>query len=133
MNWKLILSLSFLGLVMGYVTIYWVPSKIEPLLWLAIAIYSAYRLAVDAGKRFFLHGFLVNLLNSIWVIALHIFWLAPYLAHHTTEAAQFAKLHSESGMNTPALIVFFGLAFGLISGLALGLFATIASKMMERV
>jgi hypothetical protein len=35
MNWKLILQLSMLGLVMSLATVFLIPSSIEPAFWLA--------------------------------------------------------------------------------------------------
>ena len=38
MNWKLIFLLSLFGLAMGIATVYVIPSRLEPMFWLAISI-----------------------------------------------------------------------------------------------
>jgi hypothetical protein len=45
MNWNLIVQLSMFGLAMGLATVYFVPSSIEPALWLIIFVLSAYVIA----------------------------------------------------------------------------------------
>ncbi len=53
MNWKLILQLSLFGLAMAFATVFFIPSKVEPLVWLAIFIACAYVIATKApGKSF---------------------------------------------------------------------------------
>jgi len=43
--WQLIFQLSMLGLAMGVATVLWIPSNIEPILWLVIFCFCAYVIA----------------------------------------------------------------------------------------
>ena len=45
MNWKLIFQLSLFGLAMGIATVYLIPGRFEPLVWLVIFAISAYAIA----------------------------------------------------------------------------------------
>ena len=71
MNWKLCVFLSILGLLVGMVTISIVPSTIEPFLWLGVFLITAVLTAKYAPGKYFVHGFLISILNSIWVTLAH--------------------------------------------------------------
>src|SRR5205085_2941648 len=92
MNWKLILQLSGFGLAMGIATVFVIPSNIEPLFWLAIFVVSAYLIATRAPGRFFLHGLLVSMVNSVWVTSAHILLFEQYIANHPQEAAMMKSM-----------------------------------------
>ena len=72
MNWKLILQLSLFGLGMAFATVFFIPSKVEPLFWLAIFIACAYVIATKAPGKYFLHGLMTSLVNSVWITATHV-------------------------------------------------------------
>ncbi len=130
MNWKLIFSLSLFGLAMAFATVYIVPSNIEPVLWLVIFIVCAYLIAKNCSGSYFLHGFLVSLVNCIWITAVHILLYGPYIAHHAKEAAMMATMPMN---NHPRLLMLCtGPVVGIVCGLILGLFAFIASKMVKK-
>ncbi len=66
MNWKVVFQASLFGLAMGVATVFLIPSRIEPLFWLVVFVATAYFLAKRCANRFFLHGVLVGLANSVW-------------------------------------------------------------------
>jgi hypothetical protein len=82
MNWKLIFGLSLFGLAMAVATVYCIPSNIEPILWLVIFLLCAYLIAKNAAGKYFLHGFLVSIVNCIWITGVHIMLSSTYLASH---------------------------------------------------
>lgn len=130
MNKKLILLLSLFGLAMAIATVFWIPSKIEPVFWLAIFIVCAVIIAKFCSTKYFLHGFLVSLVNSIWIISVHIAFLPTYLSNHPQEAEMLTKMPIS---NSPGLIMIMtGLLIGILSGLILGVFALAASKLLNR-
>jgi len=53
MNKKLIFRLSIFGLAMAFATVYFIPSNIEPLCWLAIFILCAYLIAKNCTENTF--------------------------------------------------------------------------------
>lgn len=124
MNWKLIFQLSLFGLAMGVATVFLIPSSIEPLFWLPIFGICAYLIATRCSGRYFLHGLLVSVVNSVWITAAHVLFFDRYLASHPSEAAM---LRSMPLPDSPRLMmVLTGPVFGLVSGLVLGLFAVVA-------
>ena len=130
MNWKLILQLSLFGLGMAISTVYFIPSDIEPLCWLAIFIVCAWLIAKKCSEKYFLHGLLVSLLNAVWITAAHVLLFHAYVAHHEQEMTMMAKMPMPNHPRLMMLIT--GPVIGLISGLILGLFAFIASKIINR-
>ena len=86
MNWKLIFQLSLFGLAMAIATVYWIPSDLEPFFWIIIFIICAYLIARNNTGKFFLHGLLVGVFNSVWITAFHVLLFKNYIAGHSKEA-----------------------------------------------
>jgi len=127
MNWRLVLLLSLFGLAMGIATVFLVPSKVEPLVWLAIFVACAVIIAKRAPGKYFLHGLCVSLLNSVWITASHVLLFDHYIASHAQEAAMMKGMP----IAPRVMMVATGPVVGLISGLILGLFAFIAAKIIR--
>lgn len=129
MNWKLVLQLSLFGLGMAVATIAWIPSKVEPIFWLLIFGICAYIIARRSRKHFW-HGFSVSVANSIWITSIHIIFVDSYLANHPEEAAMMATMPVPDSPRLMMLIT--GPIIGVISGLVLGLFAFVASRIVKK-
>ena len=130
MNWKLILQLSLFGLAMAIATVFVIPSNIEPIFWLAIFIVCAYLIAKNCTEKYFLTGLFVSLLNAIWITTAHILLFDTYIANHTQEAAMMSKMPIPDSPKLMMLIT--GPVIGIISGLILGLFSFVASKILKK-
>jgi hypothetical protein len=128
LNWKLILTLSLFGLAMGVATVFVVPSNVEPFFWLVIFIICAVIIARAGVPRPFVHGLLVSVVNSVWIIAAHELFLDRYLAGHAREAGM-----PTGGIPLRLAMVLFGLVIGVLSGLVLGFFAWVASRLLKPV
>jgi len=130
MNWKLILGLSLVGLAMGLATVFWIPSNVEPFVWLVIFVFSAIVIAKRCGSRPFVHGLLVSLANSVWITGAHVLLFDQYLAHHPQEASMMqAMARPDLAREMMAVL---GPVIGGISGVVLGFFSLIAFKLAER-
>ena len=128
MNWKLIFLLSLFGLAMGVATVFVIPSNIEPIFWLAIFLVCAYLIARRAPGRFFLHGFLVSVVNSIWITGAHILLFDQYIVHHAKEAEMMTRMP----LAPRVMMAVTGPVVGVVSGLVLGFFAWVAGKLVKR-
>jgi NAD/NADP transhydrogenase beta subunit len=127
-NWKLIFQLSLFGLAMAIATVFWIPSNLEPAFWLIIFIVCAYLIAKKCEKNFFLHGFLVSMMNCVWIIAAHIIFFDIYMANHPDQAAMSARMP----MNPKVVMLIMGPLIGAISGVVLGIFSFIAGKAFKK-
>ncbi len=130
MNKKLIFRLSLFGLAMGIATVYFIPSNIEPVLWLAIFVFCAVVIAKKCKSKFFLHGFLVSMLNSVWITTIHIILYDKYIANHPEALAIMEKFPLPYSLRISMLMA--GPAIGVMSGIILGLFSVIASMILKR-
>jgi uncharacterized membrane protein len=114
---------------MAVLTVSVIPSNVEPVFWLIIFISCAYLIAKNHTGKYFLHGFMVSIFNCLWVTSIHIILYKIYIENHTEEA----KMMSGMGMPThPRLMMLMtGPVVGVISGLVLGLFSFVASKIVK--
>lgn len=126
MNWKLILLLSMFGLAMGLATVFVIPPKVEPLFWLVIFVVCAYAIARQT-RRPFLHGFLLGLVNCVWITSSHLLLFNQYLATHAQEAAMMQT----TPFPPKIMMAIIGPFIGLISGVVIGILALIATKCLK--
>ena len=126
MNWKLIFALSLFGLAMAIGSLFGL-GMIEPLLWLIIFIIYAWVIARSAPGKYFLHGFLVSVVNSVWITAIH----ATFFDIYAKNNPQFVQ-SAPPGMYPRVLMIIMGPIFGVLFGLVAGLFAFIASKFVKK-
>jgi uncharacterized membrane protein (UPF0136 family) len=131
MNWKLIFKLSLLGLAMAILTVYFIPSNIEPVFWLIIFIVCAYLIAKNSSGKYFQHGFMVSLFNCVWVTTFHILLFNTYIENHQQEVQMMSEMPMSAHPRLMMLIT--GPVVGIISGLVLGLFSFIASKLIKKI
>jgi hypothetical protein len=129
MKWKLIFQLSLFGLLMAIATVYVIPSNIEPMCWIAIFIVCAFLIAKNCSEKYFENGLLVSLFNAVWITATHIILFDAYSANHPQEIAMMAKMNQT--INPKLVMLGTGPVIGFVSGLVLGLFAFIASKIVK--
>jgi hypothetical protein len=118
------------GLAMSVATMYLISSTIEPVFWLVIFVISAYLIATRAPGRYLLHGVMVGIVNSIWITGAHVLLFTDYIANHPQEAAMMASMPLP---DSPRLMMALtGPIIGVVSGLVIGVFAVIASKLLAR-
>ena len=125
MNWKLIFALSLFGLAMAVGSLFGL-GMLEPLLWLIIFIIYAWLIARRAPGKYFLHGFLTSVVNSVWITAIH----ATFFSIYAKNNPQFVQ-SAPPGINPRVLMIIMGPVFGVLFGLVAGLFAFIASKFVK--
>src|SRR5579885_1029798 len=101
MSWKLVFGLSLFGLAMGFATVFAIPSRTEPWVWLAIFFVCAFVIAKRAPGKHFLHGLCVSLVNSIWITGAHVLLFDKYRAGHPEEAAMAARA---AQLGTPRVV-----------------------------
>jgi hypothetical protein len=130
MNWKLIFQLSLFGLAMAIATVSLIPQNVEPIFWLVVVLLSAYLIAKKCTGKYFLHGFVLSLVNCVWITGIHTFFIHPYLANHPNMVEMSSNLPLYHHPRLQMLVTgpFFGVGFGIV----LGLFAFLASKMVKK-
>ncbi len=129
-KWKLILSLSLVGVVVAIAGVFGLMGKIEPLLWLVIFVFYAIVIVKKTGGRFFLHGFLVSVINGVWIALIHSLFFSTYMANNPDMVASYQKFPQSIPPQAMMLIV--GPVIGAVTGLVAGLFAFIAGKFVKK-
>jgi hypothetical protein len=130
MDWKLVFMLSLFGLAMGVATVFFIPSNIEPIVWLIVFLFCAYIIGTRRPDKHFWHGLVLGLFNSVWIVLAHVLFFDRYMAGHAREAAMSA---SGPMPNSPRLMMSLaGPVIGLISGIIIGLFSLAAGKLLRR-
>ena len=132
MNWKLIFQLSLFGLIMAFATVWVIPEKIEPFFWLVIFLFCAYVIARVCTAKYFLNGFMVSIVNCVWITAVDMIFCADYIKTHPDRTP--ANMHMPASLfNHPReAILAIAPISGIVFGLILGLFAFIASKIVKK-
>jgi hypothetical protein len=130
MNWKLIFQLSVFGLIMAFATVSLIPEKVEPVFWLVIFVFCAWVIAKACNGKYFLHGFLVSLVNCVWIVAAHIYFFQTYMAHHPAMASM--ALPAPLNAHPRLAMLVFGPVYGIAFGIILGLFSFVASKIVKK-
>ena len=130
MNLKLVLQLSLFGLIMAFATVSLIPEKLEFIFWIIIFAFVGYVLAKVGTGKYFWHGFMVSIFNSIWLVAVHLMFFDSYIAHHPdmskmNEGVSYFATHPRMFMLITAV------PFGIFFGLFQGVFAWIASKLVK--
>jgi hypothetical protein len=129
-KWKLIFSLSLVGVAVAIAGVFGWMGKIEPFLWLVIFVLYAVVIAKKVDGRFFLHGFLVSVVNGVWIAVIHSLFFPTYMANNPDMIASYEKFPHSIPPQVMMLIV--GPIIGVLTGLVAGLFAYIAGKMMKK-
>lgn len=130
MNWKLIFGLSLIGLVMAFATVYYIPFKMEGMFWLPIFIFYAFMIAKNAPGKYFLHGFLVSMVNALWITAVHVGLFQAFIDHNPEALTFNAQMPYHE--HPRILMLFMGPLFGAAFGIINGLFAFGASKILKK-
>ena len=132
MNWKIIIQLSAFGLIIALATISLIPQNIEPVFWLVIFSFCAWVIAKVCSGKYFLHGFLVSLVNCIWIVAAHIIFYKSYIAHHPDMASMNKSMPPSLAVHPRLSMAVVGPIFGIVSGIILGVFAIFAAAILKK-
>lgn len=130
MNWKLIFGLSVFGVLMAFAGVLGWVGKAEPLIWLVLFVGFAVVIARNAPGNAFAHGFLVSLLNGIWIAIIHAAFFTSYIAHNPEMMANYEKMPHP--LPPRPMMLLMGPVIGAVTGLVAGLFAFIASRLVKK-
>jgi len=131
MNWKLIIPLSFIGVLVGMAGVFVISARFEALLATPLFLGCGWVMGRYAARRHFLHGFITGIISTFWTTGVRVVMSAQYLQHHPKDATQYAKMAAESGGSVVQVMVLLGLVMSLFSGVMVGSFALVANKFVR--
>jgi hypothetical protein len=76
-----------------------------------------------------MHGLLLGVANSIWIVAAHALFAAQYIANHPQEAEMMKSMPAPDSPRW--MMVLAGLPIGVISGAIIGFFAWIEGRFVK--
>jgi len=123
MNLRLVLLLSTIALVAAIATVYVIPPAAESGCWVAVILTCALAVARLAPGKFFFHGFLVGLLNWLWVAASHVLLFSAFAARHPHD---LTGMQSVAGL--PGWMRQYGIPIPGASGVLIGALAWLLSR-----
>lgn len=132
MNWKIVFQLSFLGLIMGFGTVSLIPTFLEPVFWVIIFIFSAYIIAKACTRKYFLNGFILALINCVWITAAHVIFCDTYIQHHPYMSPQRLGMPPSLYNHPREVLVIIAPGFALSCAIVLGLLCFISAKIIKK-
>ncbi|MCX6145523.1 MAG: hypothetical protein NTZ35_20135 [Ignavibacteriales bacterium] len=130
MNWRLIISLSLLGIIFGIASVFGFTSGREWLAWLCIGIFSAWRFSRRSREELFLHGFYLGILTGFFSSIIQALFVSTYLANNPRMVEALNAL--PQGLHPAAIVLIMGPIIGTVSGVVFGVLAVIIGKVMHR-
>ncbi len=127
MNWGLLLKLSAFGFAMAIATISFIPQQFEYVLWPIIFGFCAYSIAKNCQDRLFFHGFLLSIINCVYIVAFHSAFFITYSSAHESLINGLPQ-----GPSLIAMSAAMGVMIGVISGVVQGALCIGFSKMLMK-
>jgi len=131
MNWKLIFMLSIIGLAMGFLTVSPMNMAVENSIWGAICLFNGFIIARFCSEKYFLTGFLVSMVNCVWVTGAHLLFFHDYINNHTEMVKSMNWFHL-NGTHPRIGMLLTGPIIGASFGIVIGLLALLFSKIMKK-
>lgn len=129
MDRKLAGMLSVAGIVMGIASVMGWTQHREGVLWLVIAIASAFVIAREAPGKYFLHGLWTGLLAGIASALIQLAMYSTYLANNPDSAAQIQTM--PANWNPRVMLLIFAPVIGLLNGLVIGFLSWLGARMLK--
>ena len=130
MNWKLLFTLSLFGLAMAFATVSLIPEKFELLCWLLIFSICSTFIFRKTNGPYFLHGFILSLINCVYIVIVHILFYHTYMANHPEMIEMNA--HMPLSTHPRLMMLIMGPVFGVAFGLIQGFWAFLTSKVLKK-
>jgi hypothetical protein len=129
MNWRLILSLSLLGIVFGIASVFGFTSGREWLAWFIIGVYSAWKFARRSREELFLHGFYLGIFIGCFSSVIQALFISTYLANNPRMIEALNEL--PQGLHPAVVVLIMGPIIGTVSGVVFGVLAAIIGKLVR--
>jgi hypothetical protein len=130
MNWRLILSFSLLGILVGFASVFGFTGGREWLAWIFIGLYAAWKFASRSREELFLHGFYLGILTGVFSSAIQALFISEYLKNNPRMVEALNAL--PQGLHPSAVILIMGPIIGTMGGVAFGVLAVVVGKLWRR-
>jgi hypothetical protein len=131
MNWRLILSLSLFGLLLGISSVLGLTREREWIGWLLIGAYASWKFAIRSREELFLHGFYLGILSGVFSSVVQALFISTYLSSNPRMVEALNAL--PQGLHPSAVILIMGPIIGTVIGVVFGVTAVVVGRVMKRV
>ena len=125
MDWKLVLLLSGIGIIMGILSVRGFTQKIEPFLWLLFGIATSLILSKNIEQPF-LHGLLIGIGWGVLNGLIQSSFFDTYFANNPSLQKTFQK---QAFVEARYFVLLAAPVIGLITGLILGGLSLLLKKL----
>ena len=130
MNWKIVLVLSLLGVLIGIGNVFGLIMGIEWLVWLVAAVITAFVIEKTCSKLFVTQGFLTGFLQALFQGLVTAIFYQTYLAHNLEVLDEISKMPAD--IAPEFYIIIASVLIGLVYGLFIGLVVFIIRKLSKK-
>lgn len=131
MNWKLILLLSLFGVAMGIATVFgFIPASSEFIVWVTVALISAFIVAKKVRTRIFLHGFLAGFIAGMLAPVFHVLFYQAYVVNNPKIVEQFSEV--PTNLSPRLFILILAPLISAVYAAFLGLFSVVGAKLLYK-
>lgn len=123
--------LSIIGLAMGFLTVAPMNMGIENAIWGIICLFYGFIIARNCSEKYFLNGFMVSIVNCVWVTGAHLLFFHDYVANHAEMVKNMNMFHL-NGTHPRISMLLTGPIVGIVFGIVVGLLALLASKIIKK-
>ena len=128
MRWGPVLELALPGLAIGLAVVFGLSEGVTWAAWAALRLFGALWLARSLRKRHFAHGFLAGALGGSSAVLAGAALYGTYTANHPEFLENAARTAPD--LHPRLLLVLIAAAVGLAHGIAQGVLAWIASRIV---
>jgi hypothetical protein len=126
MDWKVIIILSAIGLIMGLLSVKGFTQKLEPFLWLLFGIATSLVLSKNIDQKTFLHGLLIGL---AWGIINGLTQSVFFDTYITNNPSMQQNLQKATFVQPRYFVLVTAPIVGLVTGLVLGGLSLLLKKL----
>ncbi len=128
MQWKTILMLVGVGVLMGIASVFGFTERIELLLWVVIAVFASYWIVRNVQAQVFAHGLCSGVLMGVANSALQFLFFQTYISNNPTTAKAFVDA---GGISPRVFVLLVGPFIGLLYGAFIGTLSIVGSKIVK--
>lgn len=131
MNWKIILLLTLLGVLMAILSLFgMLKTNYFVIYWIVLALVSGFVIGKKAGSSYFMHGVVSGLFIGIVFTLIQSVFFDTYLMNNPNSLDGFKNI--TTSLQPQYVLLFSGPFIGIAFGIVAGLIAMMVSKSAKK-
>ena len=130
MNWKIVLSLSLLGILVGIANVFGFVVGLEWIVWLIVAVITAFAIEKTCKNLLVTQGFLTGFLQALLQGLVTAISYQTYLSNNLEVLDEISKMPQD--IKPEFYIIIASVLIGLLYGLFVGLVVFIMRKFSKK-